>query len=54
MNNTAYKLAHLDHSKILSAARKALIAADEKYYAWSPDKQEHFRASMSELTGQSF
>ncbi len=47
MNDTTYKLAHLDKSKILSAARKALIAADEKYYAWTPDKQEHFRANMS-------
>ncbi|GJL67028.1 MAG: hypothetical protein NPIRA05_19990 [Nitrospirales bacterium] len=48
MKDSNYKLAHLDKSKILSAARKALIAADVQYYAWSPDKQERFRATMGE------
>jgi hypothetical protein len=46
MNDTAYKLAHIDKKLIKSAARKALIAADPGYYAGSPEEQERFRATM--------
>ena len=50
MKETTYKLAHLNTTQILSAARKALIAADAHYYAWSPTEQEQFRATMPEQT----
>ena len=43
MKDSAYKLAYLDKTKMLSAARKALIAADAQYYAWSPREQELHR-----------
>ncbi|VAX14120.1 hypothetical protein MNBD_GAMMA24-2525 [hydrothermal vent metagenome] len=48
MNEKTYKLAHLDRQKLIVAARKALIAADARYYAWTPEEQERFRATMSE------
>jgi hypothetical protein len=48
MKEKTYKLAHLDRQKLLVAARKALIAADAHYYAWTPEQQEHFRATMGE------
>ena len=48
MKDSAYKLAYLDKTKMLSAARKALIAADAQYYAWSPREQERFRVSMGD------
>ncbi len=48
MNEKTYKLAHLDRQKLMVAARKALIAADARYYAWTPEEQERFRATMSE------
>ncbi len=35
-------------SSIRAAARKALIAADSGYYAWSVQQQEQFRATMNE------
>ncbi|MCU7959272.1 MAG: hypothetical protein KZQ58_04590 [gamma proteobacterium symbiont of Bathyaustriella thionipta] len=48
MNGKTYKLAYLDRQKLMVAARKALIAADARYYAWTPEEQERFRATMSE------
>jgi hypothetical protein len=48
MKDTAYKLAHIDQTQILSAARKAMIAADAIYYAWPLCEQERFRATMGE------
>ena len=48
MKDLAYKLAYLDKIKIRSAARKALIAADAHYYAWSSCEQERFRATMGD------
>jgi len=48
IKDLAYKLAYLDKTKILSAARKALIAADVHYYAWLPCEQECFRATMGD------
>ena len=48
MNEKTYKLAHLDRQKLMVAARKALIAADARYYAWTPEEQERFRVTMSE------
>ncbi len=50
MNDSDYKLAHIDKAPILSAARRALIAADLHYYAWASDEQECFRATLSEDT----
>ena len=50
VKDSAYKLAYLDKIKIISAARKALIAADAHYYAWSPCEQERFRATMGNET----
>ena len=48
-----YKLSHLDRKRILTAARKALMVADNAYHAWSPDKQERFRATMGkEMRGK--
>lgn len=38
----------MDKSKIKAAARKALIAADHKYYSWPEQQQEQFRATVSE------
>lgn len=52
MNDTAYKLAHINKKLIKSAARKALIAADPGYYAWTPDDQERFRANLDAHTGK--
>jgi hypothetical protein len=52
MQEKTYKLAHLDRPKLLAAARKALIAADAYYYAWTPEKQERFRATMGEGAGR--
>ena len=46
MKEKTYKLAHLDRQKLLVAARKALIAADAQYYAWTAQEQECFRATM--------
>ncbi|MCB1758645.1 MAG: hypothetical protein KDI68_02535 [Gammaproteobacteria bacterium] len=48
MKEKPYKLAHLDRQKLMVAARKALIAADAHYYAWTPQEQERFRATMGE------
>ncbi len=48
MKEKPYKPAHLDRQKLMVAARKALIAADARYYAWTPEEQERFRATMSE------
>ena len=48
MKGETYKLAHLDRRKLMVAARKALIAADANYYAWKPQEQECFRATMGE------
>ena len=48
MNEKTYKLAHLERQKLMVAARKALIAADARYYAWTPEEQECFRATMNE------
>jgi len=48
MKEQTYNLAHLDRQKLLVAARKALIAADARYYAWTPEEQERFRATMGE------
>lgn len=48
MKEKTYKLAHLDRKKLLVAARKALIAADAHYYAWTPEEQERFRATTGE------
>lgn len=50
MNDSNYKLAHLNKASILSAARRALIAADLHYYAWSSDAQERFRANSGDET----
>ncbi len=47
MNEKTYKFAHLDRKKLMAAARKALIAADAHYYAWTAREQEYFRATMS-------
>ncbi len=38
----------MDKSKIKSAARKALIAADPDYYSWPAQQQEQFRATMDD------
>ena len=48
MDTTKYKLTHIDKNKIAAAARKALIAADPLYHSWSPQKQEHYRATKNE------
>lgn len=48
MDNTEYKLAHIDKNKIAIAARKGLIAADPLYHAWPLQKQEQFRATKNE------
>ena len=48
MTSPEYKLAHADIKQIASAARKALIAADTLYHAWTNERQEHFRATMHE------
>lgn len=48
MKEKTYKLAHLDRQKLLVAARKALIAADARYFAWKPEEQERFRVTMGE------
>ena len=52
MTKPAYKLAHVDKAQIALAARKALMVADSHYYARSAQKQERFRATMSEKTRQ--
>ncbi len=38
----------MEKSKIKSAARKALIAADHNYYSWPEQQQEKFRATMDD------
>ena len=43
---------NMDKSKIKTAARKALIAADPDYYSWPEQQQEQFRATMDD-TAQS-
>jgi len=43
-----YKLAHINKKQIISASRKALMAADAHYFAWPIEQQEHFRATMNE------
>ena len=48
MGHLAYKLAHLDRTRIQAAARRALIAADGQYFSWTVEDQERFRATMSE------
>jgi len=48
MNNTEYKLVHINKNKIASAARKSLIAAHPLYHSWPPQKQEHYRANKNE------
>src|SRR3546814_9347543 len=37
-----------DH-RIRAAARKALMTADPLYYAWLPEQQERFRATMDDV-----
>ncbi|GMR16107.1 MAG: hypothetical protein BMS9Abin31_0414 [Gammaproteobacteria bacterium] len=49
MNNTEYKLAHIDKNKISTAARKSLITADPLYHSWSQQKQEYYRATKNEV-----
>jgi len=48
MTKPAYKLAHVDKTEIVLAARKGLMVADSHYYAWPEKQQERFRATMSE------
>lgn len=48
MNDKPYKLISVDKGKIAAAAQRALIAADSQYFAWSSERQEHFRATMKE------
>ncbi|MCB1867655.1 MAG: hypothetical protein KDI43_03775 [Gammaproteobacteria bacterium] len=48
MKEKPYKLAYKERQKLMVAARKALIAADAHYYAWTPQEQECFRATMGE------
>ncbi len=48
MTDTKYKLDSIDKIQITAAARKALMAADTHYYAWSAEQQERFRATMDE------
>ena len=38
----------MDELKIKTAARKALIAADNHYYSWTAQQQEQFRATMND------
>ena len=39
----------MDKSKIKTAARKALMAADPGYYSWPEKQQEQFRATMDDV-----
>ena len=48
MTDTKYKLEDLDKTQITAAARKALMAADAQYYAWTRQQQQQFRATMNE------
>ena len=48
VDNTEYKLAHIDKNTIAIAARKGLIAADPLYHSWPPQKQEQYRATKNE------
>ncbi len=48
MIDKTYNLSHLERQKLLAAARKALIAADARYFALTPREQERFRATISE------
>ncbi len=41
----------MDIIKLKTAVRKALMAADARYYSWTPEQQEGFRATMSEDAG---
>lgn len=47
----SYKLAHVDKDKIKAAARKAMMAADNLYYAWEAEHQEKYRVSMPDEAG---
>lgn len=38
----------MDSSRVQAAARKALMAANPLYHAWSPEQQELFRATMDD------
>lgn len=38
----------MDDTRIKTAARKALMAADPLYHSWPSDRQEQFRATMGE------
>jgi hypothetical protein len=48
MSRSAYKLAHLDQTRVQAAARRALIASDGQYFSWTTKDQERFRATMSD------
>lgn len=48
MKNKTGKLVHTDGQKVFVAARKALIAADPHYHAWTAEEQEYFRAAMDD------
>jgi len=52
MTETTYKLAHIDVTVIVLAARKGLMVADSHYLAWPKEQQERFRATMSEKARQ--
>ena len=52
MTEPAYKLAHIDKTQVVLAARKALMVADSHYFAWPVQQQERFRATMNEKTRQ--
>ena len=47
-NNIKYELNSISKTQIIAAARKALIAGDSHYHAWSEQQQENFRATMDE------
>ena len=38
----------MESSRVQAAARKALMAANPLYHAWSPEQQELFRATMND------
>lgn len=42
-----YSALMMNAQKIKNAANKALIAANSRYHSWTPEKQEKFRATMS-------
>ena len=39
----------MNDNRIRAAARKALMTADPLYYAWLPEQQERFRATMDDV-----